>query len=80
MKVYVKGAHRRVAIMREDWLVIACQISKGGDVSNNKVGTFGVSSASYWLGRLAAASQRADLKIVSFAWRLCAVCKQSART
>ena len=42
----------------------------GRDAFINKVGTFGVSSASYWWGRHAAAIQRAGLKIVSAAWAL----------
>ena len=36
----------------------------------NRVGTFGMSSASYWWGRLAAAIQRAGLQVVSRAWLL----------
>ena len=73
LTVDVKGAHRLVAIRRRDWPLIACQIREGGDVYINKVGTFGVSSASYWWGRLAAAIQRAGLKIVSAAWALWAM-------
>ena len=70
LTVDVKGAHRLVVIRPDDWPLIACQLEPGGDVFLNRAGTFGVSSASYWWGRLAAAIQRAGLRVVTRAWAL----------
>ena len=44
-----------------------------GDVFVNTVGTFGVSSAAYWWGRLAAAVHRTGLAVVSALWPLWAL-------
>ena len=66
--VDVSGAHRLIAVREEDWPLQACQLEEGGDVYVFKVGTFGVSSAAYWWGRLAAAIQRAGLAVVSAFW------------
>ena len=41
-----------------------CQIVPGGDVFLNTRGTFGISSAAYWWGRLAAALTRAGLLVL----------------
>ena len=49
-----KEAHRLVAIRPEDWPLVACQVYPGCDVYLNKVGTYGVASAAYWWGRVAA--------------------------
>ena len=66
--VDISGPHRLVAVREEDWPLQACQLEEGGDVYINKVGTFGVSSAADWWGRLAAAVQRAGLAVVSALW------------
>ena len=73
LTVDVRGAHRTIVIRLEDWPLLACQLTPGGDVFVNRVGTFGISSASYWWGRLAEAIQRAELQVVSRAWLLCVV-------
>ena len=54
----VSTAHRLIPIAEEDWPNLACQVRKGGKIYVNKVGTFGVASASYWWGRFAAALLR----------------------
>ena len=43
-------AHRRIKILESEWGYQACRIS-GNEIWFNKVGTFGVASASYWWGR-----------------------------
>ena len=43
----VAEAHRQIPIHPRDWHLLGCQIEVGGDVYINKVGTFGVASASY---------------------------------
>jgi len=50
----VKDAHRCVAVSPEDWPLQAAQVAPGSPVFLFKRGTFGVASASYWWGRLAA--------------------------
>ena len=62
-----KGAHRIVAVTEDDWGLQACMVEGEGrqkpsdddEVLLNTVGTFGISSAGYWWGRLAAAIVRA---------------------
>ena len=62
-----KSAHRIVPVAKEDWGLQACTIDGKGmhqlndeaEVLLNTVGTFGISSAGYWWGRLAAAIVRA---------------------
>ena len=51
----VSKAHRRVKIREQDWGYQACQL-EAGKVWINKVGTYGVTSASYWWARFAAAA------------------------
>ena len=53
----VKEAHRCVAVREEDWPLQACQVHPGGLVYINMVGTYGVASAAYWWGRLAAVAE-----------------------
>ena len=60
----VKEAHRMVAVRPEDWPLQACQVRRGGVVYLNTRGTYGVSSAAYWWGRLAAALHRLILAIL----------------
>ena len=62
--VDVEGAHRIVRARPLDWPLLACQVYPGGDVYLNKCGTFGISSAAYWWGRLAAAVQRSGLYVL----------------
>jgi hypothetical protein len=51
----VSKAHRRVKIRDQDWGYQACQLEPGR-IWINKVGTYGVTSASYWWARFAAAA------------------------
>ena len=61
-----KSAHRIVAVNKADWGLQACSLEIGsktapevtGEVLLNTVGTFGISSAGYWWGRIAAAILR----------------------
>jgi len=65
----VGKAHRRVKVRREDWGWMACtleDLSKreaheidSAEIWYNRVGTFGLSSASYWWSRLGACLIRA---------------------
>ena len=52
----VTEAHRQVPIHPDDWHLLGCQVSPGGDI--NTVGTFGIASASYYWSRVAAAVGR----------------------
>ena len=54
----VKEAHRQVPIDPRDWHLLGCQLERGGDVFINTVGTFGISSASYYWSRVAGAIGR----------------------
>jgi hypothetical protein len=47
-------AHRRMKVRKSDWGYQACQVEPG-QVWVNKVGTYGMGSAAYWWGRVAAA-------------------------
>ena len=54
----VTVAHRQVSIDPQDWHFLGTQIYPGGLVYVNKVGTFGIASASYWWSRVAEAIGR----------------------
>ena len=54
----VKEAHRQVPVAPRDWHFLGCQVQPGGAVYVNKVGTFGVASASYWWSRVSTAVGR----------------------
>ena len=47
-------AHRRILVHPSEHGLLGCRL-KPGEVWINKVGTFGISSASYWWGRVASA-------------------------
>ncbi len=55
----VEDAHRLVNIRAQDWRHQICRATVGGSVYSFMVGVFGVSSISYWWGRLAGAGLRA---------------------
>jgi len=57
LKADVGKAHRRFLNRREDWGLQACRL-RPGHLWINRVGTFGVGTACYWWGRLAAALDR----------------------
>ena len=48
----ISRAHRLVKVRRQDWKHQACRADSGDRIFLNTVGTFGVSSASYWWYRL----------------------------
>ena len=53
----VRKAHRRVLHRKEDWPLLGLSLEEGR-CWINRVGTFGLSTASYWWGRLAALAGR----------------------
>jgi hypothetical protein len=56
----VSKAHRRFKHCKDEWGYISCKVRSSDDVIYyNRVGTFGVASASYWWSRLFAAVVRA---------------------
>jgi hypothetical protein len=60
----VSKAHRRFKHCKEEHGYLACKVKEtDSDVYVNKVGTFGVGSASYWWGRLFGAVVRATYAI-----------------
>lgn len=61
----VSKAHRRFKHCKEEHGYLACKVKEtDSDVYVNKVGTFGVGSASYWWGRLFGAVVRATYAIL----------------
>jgi hypothetical protein len=60
----IEDAHRMIAVCPSDWPLQACQVRPGGKVYLNTRGTFGISSAAYWWGRLGAAALRLMLYIL----------------
>ena len=52
LKADVSKAHRRIKIRKQDWKYITAKV--GDDIYVNKVGTYGVASAQYYWGRMAA--------------------------
>ena len=50
----VSKAHRRILVKREEHGLLGCRL-RPGETWVNRVGTFGVASASYWWGRVAGA-------------------------
>ena len=54
----VAEAHTQIPIHPRDWHLFGCQIEAGGDVYINKVGTFGVASASHFWSRATSALGR----------------------
>jgi hypothetical protein len=67
----VSKAHRRVLIRPEDWSLQCCRL-RSGKLWVNRVGTFGLGSAAYWWGRLAAGIGRLVLYVLGQApiWQL----------
>ena len=45
-------AHQQVPVHPQDWHLLGCQVVTGADVFIHTVGTFGVSSASYYWSRV----------------------------
>ena len=65
----VSKAHRRFLHRKADWGLLACRANDDlSEVWINRVGTFGLSCASYWWSRLAAGLGRLTLRFFSQAW------------
>ena len=56
LKLDITKAHRRIKIRRRDWKYMTAKI--GNNVWINKCGTYGISSAQYYWGRMAALTIR----------------------
>ena len=54
----VKEAHRQIPIGPRDWHLLGCQVERGADVFVHTVGTFGITSASYYWSRVSSAVGR----------------------
>ena len=50
----VKSAHRLVPIHQRDWGLQACRLDDDNEILLNTRGTFGVASAAFWWGQIAA--------------------------
>ena len=62
LKTDVSKAHRRVKLLRKDWKYTAAEIE--GDIYVNKCGTYGVASAQWYWGRMAALLLRLTYEIL----------------
>ncbi len=56
LKLDITKAHRRIKVQRKDWKYITAKV--GNQVWVNKCGTYGVASAQYYWGRMAALTIR----------------------
>ena len=54
----VAEAHRQVPVHPDDWHFLGCQVVPGAEVIVNTVGTFGITSASYYWSRVGGAVGR----------------------
>ena len=61
----IKEAHRQIPIHPSDWHLLASRLEPDGEVFINTVGTFGISSASYWWSRVSTAMGRLYQYIVA---------------
>ena len=57
-------AHRQVPVHPSDWHFLGCQVTKGSTENVNTVGTFGITSASYYSNRVGAAVDRISQYVV----------------
>eukprot|EP00971_Amphidinium_carterae_P341389 6480156-Amphidinium_carterae.1 len=66
LKADVSKAHRRVKLRSQDWGLLGCRsgADEGDKIWFHRVGTFGISSAAYWWGRLCAALGRVALSLL----------------
>ena len=60
----VSEAHRQVPVHPSDWHFLGCQVTKSSTVYVNTVGTFGITSASYYWNRVGAAVGRISQYLV----------------
>ena len=73
LEEHVTEAHRQVPIDPQDWHFLGAQMHPGGWVYVNKVGTFGIASASCWWSRVAGAIGRIAQYILghsAYTWHL----------
>ena len=61
----IKEAHRQIPIHPLDWHMLGSQLEPEGEVFINTVGTFGISSASYWWSRVSTAMGRLYQDIIA---------------
>ena len=54
----VKEAHRQIPVDPRGWHLLGCQLERGAEVFINTVGTFGITSASYYWSRVSSAIGR----------------------
>ena len=50
----IKAAHRLIPVQEQDWGLQAFRLDKEEEIYVNRVGTFGITTASFWWGRAAA--------------------------
>ena len=60
----IKSAHRLIPIQEEDWGLQAFRLDDPDEVFVNRVGTFGITTASFWWGRLAATLFRTFHRVI----------------
>ena len=60
----IKAAHRLVPVQKEDWALQSFRLEDPEEVYVNMVGTFGVASAAFWWGRVAAVVFRVFHKVL----------------
>ena len=65
VKLDVKDAHKTIQIQEDDWPFMCCRATDKGPVFVNTCGTFGISSAAYWWGRMAAAIHRLGIRLTA---------------
>ena len=49
----IKAAHRLIPVQEQDWGLQAFRLDKEEEIYVNRVGTFGITTASFWWGRVA---------------------------
>ena len=60
----IKSAHRLVPVQKEDWGLQAFRLDESEEVFMNRVGTFGITTASFWWGRVAATLFRTFHRVI----------------
>ena len=60
----IKSAHRLVPVQQQDWGLQAFKLDSDEEVFCNSRGTFGVTSASFWWGRVASTLLRVFHKVL----------------
>ena len=60
----IKSAHRLVPVQEGDWGLQAFRLDKAEEVFVNQAGTFGITTASFWWGRVAATLFRTFHRVI----------------